>query len=432
MKSAIAFATIFLGLTLGPHEVEVLVSQDVASVEIVFGGRTLARLDGRPWKAICDLGPQLAPRSLEAIAFDSAGEEIGRAVQWLNTPRPPAQGRILLETDPETGSVIARLRSTSITQENPSQVVVQFDGKILPTSDPNLIVLPKHDPEQLHYLRVDFEFDKGLSSTVERTFGGGFADEVKSDLTAVPLQLEGRAVKPRSLPTGWLQARGEDLSVVDVVQGPVEIVLVRDQSAQRDIDYMTRRAPRGLGGGSLKGVGSLKKGYSLTVLRPYAERLERSDADLRLFRPTARLTAFDGGVFWLTAVVRAPIAPMKLQRLSDALAVAGLTVATDGHRRAVVLLLGEEQADNSQYTPQVVRAYLEQMRVPLFIWSTDGAGETPWGTAEDASSITKFERRTKELVKSLERQRIAWVRGVYLPPEITLAEGQTGIRLAGS
>ena len=38
----------------------------------------------------------------------------------------------------------------------------------------------------------------------------------------------------------------------------------------------------------------------------------------------------------------------------------------------------------------------------------------------------------KRLVKSLELQRVAWVRGVYLPPEITLAAGDSGIRLAGS
>jgi len=434
LKSAIAFATLFLGLTLGEHSVEVLVSHEVGRVEILFDGGAIATLDGPPWRAFCDLGQELAPRNLEAIAYDHAGEEIGRAKQWLNTPRPPAQGRILLDEDPVTGQVVARLRSTSVTQEVPDRVTVQFDGEPLPADDPSRIVLPPHDPEQLHYLRVSFEFDGGLSSTVEQTFGGGFSDEVRAELTAVPLQLEEPIVEPRSLPTGWLQARGEGLSVVDVVEGPVEIVLVRDQSAQVDINRMVRNRPSGLGGqASYRGVGSLKKGYSVTLLRPYAEHLQRTDTDLRLFKPTSRLTAFDGGVFWLLAVVPAPRAPLRLQRLSDALAVAGLSVSGDGHRRAVVLLVGSEQTDtNSQYSPEIVRAYLEKMRVPLFIWSTDGAGETPWGMAEDASSMSKIGRRTKQMIRELERQRIAWVRGVFLPPEISLAEGQGGIRLAGS
>ena len=38
----------------------------------------------------------------------------------------------------------------------------------------------------------------------------------------------------------------------------------------------------------------------------------------------------------------------------------------------------------------------------------------------------------RRLVKSLERQRIAWVRGVYLPDEITTSGADPAIRLAGS
>lgn len=427
MKNAVAFATLFLGLTLGPHSVELLVGHEVAAVDILFDGLPIARLDRAPWKTTCDLGAELAPRRLEAVAYDDEGEEVGRATQWLNIPRPPAQSRILLDTDPVTGRVTARLRSTSITQEAPDRVTVTFDGRTLPAQDLHHIVLPEHDPEQLHYLRVDFEFADGFNSTVERTFGGGFTDEVKTDLTAVAVEFDRGSLKNQALPAGWLEADGEDLAVVDLVQGPVEIVLVRDQSAQADIDRMIRRRP-----GDLRGVGSLRKGYALTVLRPYAERLRRRDTDLRLFRPSARITAFDGGVFWLLAVVRAPSAPRELQRLSDALAVAGLTASAGGHRRAVVLVLGPEPTDNSQYSPEIVRRYLESMRVPLYVWSTDGPRETPWGPAGDASSMTRIGRRTKEMVKSLERQRIAWVRGVFLPPEIEIADDDVGVRLAGS
>lgn len=426
MRSAIAFATLFLGLTVGPHPVEVLVGTDVASVEILLDGRSIARLDRAPWRGLCNLGLELAPRSLEAVAYDHDGEELGRTTQWLNVPRPPAQGRIFLDTDSATGRVIARFHSTSITQEVPDSVSVQFDGKLLPADGPNQIVLPDHDPDQLHYLRVDFEFAEGLNSTVEHTFGGSFTDEVGANLTAVAVQLDKSTTEPRSLPVGWLQARGEDLSIVDLVEGPVEIALVRDQSAQSDIDRMVSRERV-----DFRAVGSLKRGYSLTFLRPFAERMERSDTDLRIFK-TTRLTAFDGGVFGLMAGVRERRAPVQLQRLSDALAVAGLSVSVDGHRRAVVLVVGSEPFDNSRHSPASVRRYLEKMRVPLFVWSTAGARETLWGPAEDASSMTRIERRTKQMIKSLERQRIAWVRGVYLPPEITLAGGETGIRLAGS
>ncbi|MCZ6726756.1 MAG: hypothetical protein O7A98_05310 [Acidobacteria bacterium] len=427
MKGVVAFATLFLGLTVGPHRVELLVGRDVAAVEIRLDGRTIARLEGAPWEGDCDLGVELEPRSLEAIAYAADGTELGRTSQWLNIPRPPAQAEILFDTDPATGRVVARLRSTSITSESPEQVTVFFDGVELPADDPQRIALPAHDPQQLHYLRVDLEFAKGLVSTVERTFGGSFVDEVAAELTAVPLQLAPDANELSPGAIGWLHARGEQLAVVDVVTGPADIILIRDQSAQPDIDLMVKRRF-----GDYRVVASLKRGYSLQFLRPVAEISQRADTHLRLFRPSPLLTPHDGGVFWLLTAIRAPKVPPRMQRLSDAVAVAALAASSAGHRRAVVLLLGPDPADFSQFTPDGVRHYLETMRVPLVVWSTTGARDTPWGVAADASSMHKLERQTRRLVKSLERQRIAWVRGVYLPPEITLATGSPAVRFTGS
>ena len=102
---------------------------------------------------------------------------------------------------------------------------------------------------------------------------------------------------------------------------------------------------------------------------------------------------------------------------------AGSSATTRGLRSAV--------ACRALFSRRRVSA-LAAFAAALFVWSTVGAQPTPWGPAEDASSMTKIERQTKQMVKSLERQRIAWVRGVYLPTEITLAAGETGVRLAGS
>jgi hypothetical protein len=98
----------------------------------------------------------------------------------------------------------------------------------------------------------------------------------------------------------------------------------------------------------------------------------------------------------------------------------------------VILLLGSDPEDSSQHSPEEVRHYLEQVRVPLVVWSTEGAVDTPWGPAADVSSITRLERQTRILLKAVDRQRIAWVRGVYLPPEISLQAAGSGIRLAGT
>jgi hypothetical protein len=438
MKEVVAFATLFLGLSVGPQHVELLVRHDVAAVELQLDGEPIARVTGPAWGADIDLGMRLEPRRLQAVAFSDAGEELGRTEQWLNIQQAPARTEILLDTDPATGSVTARVRWNSLSSEQPEGVTALFDGVEIAAPDPTAIILPPHDPKQLHYLRVDLDFPDDLVATAERTFGGSFVDDVAAELTAVPLELANGAREPDPTSARWLRADGEELSVVEVVSGPADLLLVRDQGAQPDIDQMSRRrlttsGPRGYQSfAPYRAVASLKRGYSLVFLRPVPELIERSLQDMRLFGGSPTLTAKDGGMFWLLVTVRESQVPPQQQRLSDALAVAAASISSRGHRRAVILLVGDDPADHSQYSPASAVHYLEQMRVPLIVWSTTGARDTPWGPAADVSSITRLERETRLLTKAIERQRIAWVRGVYLPPEVTVAAGAPGIRLAGT
>ncbi len=424
IQDVVTFATLFLGLVVGPHEVELLVRQDVAAVEIRLNGEAIAEVVGAPWRAICDLGDELEPRRLEAVAYSASGEELGSAQQWLNLPHPPADVQLLLDLSPETGKLIAKVRWNSVEREDPISVNVSFDGVEIPTTDPRAIELPKHDPEQLHYLRIEVQFSEFIVSIVERTFGGSFTDTVSSELTAVPLRLDKGSKAPSR--SGWLQGRGEPLEVVDVVSGPAELVFVRDQSAQVAIDEMARRSS-----GSYRWVAPLNRGYAVRFLRPVAEQRSRPAVDLHLFAPRS-LSVASGGLLWLLTHVRDPRVPDPLQRLSDAVAVAGVNISAGGHRRAVVLLLGPEAADNSHHSQANVRRYLEQLRVPLVVWSTEGEVDTPWGPAANVSTMAKLERETRRVVKLLEAQRIAWVHGVFQPPEVSLGPSTVGIHLAGS
>lgn len=440
MKGVVTFATLFLGLAVGPHPIELLVGHDVAAVELLLDGAPVGRLNGLPWAAELDLGGRLEPRRLEAVAYSAAGDELGRAEQWLNIHQEPARTEVLLDTDPASGQVTARVSWNSLTSERPERVTALFDGVPIPAPDPAAIALPPHDPKQLHFLRVELAFRHDLVGTAERTFGGSFVDDVTAELTSVPLELADGVREPDPAHPGWLRARGEELSVVDVVTGPADVILVRDQGAQPALDRMAQRRPAATIGryGAAADrhpylfVAGLKRGYSVRFLRPVPERFERSLQDLRLFRPSPVLTATDGGLFWLLVSVRSPRADARQQRLSDAVAVAAASASASGNRRAVVLLVGEDPADHSQHSPQAVRHYLESMHVPLVVWSTAGAVDTPWGPAEDVSSMTRLERATKRLMGAMDRQRIAWVRGVYLPPEVSLTAAVSGIRLAGT
>jgi hypothetical protein len=109
-----------------------------------------------------------------------------------------------------------------------------------------------------------------------------------------------------------------------------------------------------------------------------------------------------------------------------------------------VLVVGEALSDEaSRFDPATVRAYLEHLRVPFFVWSTGKAHTrrvsedrlplstpTAWGPARDVSSVNRLRAAVGELRLRLADQTIAWVEGSHLPQAIELAPGAQGVELA--
>ena len=93
----VAFVTMLLGLTAGIKTIEVAVAETTARVEILLDGRAAGVLTGPPWRLEIDLGAELAPHRLVAIARDAAGGELGRAEQWINMPHEPVEAQLLLD-----------------------------------------------------------------------------------------------------------------------------------------------------------------------------------------------------------------------------------------------------------------------------------------------------------------------------------------------
>ena len=80
-------------------------------------------------------------------------------------------------------------------------------------------------------------------------------------------------------------------------------------------------------------------------------------------------------------------------------------------RRAVVLVLSK-LPDTSLYSAPVVRGYLEEVGVPLFVWSAEGPRPDlapAWGRIDDVSTPSGMETAVNRLNASLEAQRIVWV-----------------------
>ena len=92
----IAFITLFLGIATGVHTVELSASSAVARVELHVDGMKAADF-GPPFAATIDLGPEIAPRELVAVAFDATGRRLGEARQQVNRATSDAEAGFALD-----------------------------------------------------------------------------------------------------------------------------------------------------------------------------------------------------------------------------------------------------------------------------------------------------------------------------------------------
>jgi hypothetical protein len=109
-------------------------------------------------------------------------------------------------------------------------------------------------------------------------------------------------------------------------------------------------------------------------------------------------------------------------RLADAVAIAGLQAIVGSPRRVVLLILGKEEADQSQFDPAAVRGYLRALHVPLVVWASEKrpVGD-PWGASEKVDNPARLRQAGGRLVSLLAEQRVVWVEGAFLPNELTLS-----------
>jgi hypothetical protein len=461
MDGVLAFASLFLGLVSGLQDIGLLVGDEVAAVELRLDGETIGTLRGEPWTVRHDFGSWPEPHRLVAVATDAEGRELARIEQLINLPRPPAEAQVVLFEDAD-GARLARLVWDTVEAEEPIAVTAAFDDEPLEARDPTRIALPPYDPRIPHVLRAELEFPSGLVATAQATFGGTYLDRVDTRLTAVPIALGGRS---RAVGKGdeslvdqlrrAVTLGGKPAPIVAVDKGPVDLVLVRDQSAHEPLrDLLGREARslqserRSLTGRSLaQQLQDLFVPSSSTRIQftwPYEIDAGEEDTNAsarpreaetaparRVFARSGELSSQAGGLLWLLAQMRRPELPAEGQKLADALAIAGRRAASRDRRRAVLLVLGPEPIDRSVFRPEHVAHYLRSIRVPLFVWVIDP--ETPaaraWGEVAEVADVSigpRLRRAFRRLDDALEAQRIAWLEGRHLPAEIEIAGEDVG------
>ena len=456
----IAFITVLLGLVAGSQAVELTVGDGVAVVELRLDDLRVAVLRGPPWTAEIDLGSELAPHHLVAVAFDADGRETASAEQWINLPRPRSRIELLPESAPGEPPRSVRVLWQSVDGARPDAGRITFGGEPVPVTDLNRVELPPYDPDRTHLLTAELRFGYSLAHA-EIVIGGTAGEAIGSELTAFPVQLVGGRKPPAAAEmAGWFHRAGRSLRVVAVDRGPADLILVQDQSPRvltrldrlrRDLALEPHSAIS-----EKPGATGIKAGDRLRVIVPYAlpvagpgpadtdtpRRVAAPAPDRTIPRelfpisrdlatedraPTSvgvgrRLVASPrhsgllAAAFYQAPPARAP------HRLADAVAEAGRAAAAGGRPRIVILVTGPGSIDDSRFSPAAVRAYLGRLQVPVVVWSPRApANWATWGAAVDRiGGGSQLLHALRDVRTRLDRQLVVWLEGRHLPQEIEL------------
>jgi len=216
------------------------------------------------------------------------------------------------------------------------------------------------------------------------------------------------------------------LRVAAAERGGASIWIVRDDNAGETYSHLKDSSI--FGGGFAPSALALRKNDAVQFVWPRARAYGASGLPTALFPSSEGFSRSDGGFAYLLTHVANPEPAGIFPMYADAVAVAGVNAFASFARRAVVLVLGKEAQDASTHTPRAVRRYLEALRVPLFVWSLEGAGTggaappgSPWGEVVPVATRPQLRAAYSRLRESLDSQAVVWVEGRLLPQQIALA-----------
>ncbi len=425
----ITFVSLFLGLVFGTAEVEVAVADSVARVEILLDGASIAQIEEAPWRTRCDFGAELLPHHLEAVAYDSSGAEVGRASQWLNLPQPQAVATLLLLPSEPGEPRVARLSWESSVGAQPTSLEITLDGVQLSPeahADPGRIVIPAVNERQLHVLSAEMQFENGVSSRVDLTFGGTYADAVDTEITALTLLSTG-AARPPSVEDiqGWFRKGNETLQVLALEKERAEIVMVMDRPFPLFLEPGSRKKPP-------KSL-DLNSQVRFRFLFTHPEQSQGVASSFELFPISSPFSSDKGSLYYLLTNLDRPKQDRKPWTAS-AVAVGGLAAYDSRRSRAVVLVPSSTPPSGDSLTTENVEGYLAALGVPIFVWDPKLHHAPHVAEWDNVRSVDTFEELTDafdELKEHLRRQWIVWIEGRHLPQQIELSPEVEGFELLG-
>jgi hypothetical protein len=404
VTSQVVFLSLFLGLMAGPHLVELQVARGVHTVRILLENRPVAVLQQPPWRATIDFGSSIVPSELVAIGYDERGNEIVRATQLINVPRPVAEFNITLQNDADGVPKTAQFKWEHLVAAKVVSASLTVDSKPVPLDKTAIGRLPRLDMKQPHLIAGELKFEDGFITRREIVAGGELTATTDSEMTPVGVRQTGAS--PGNL-SDCFTSGGTPIRIGAVENAPALVIFVIDP------DPKVAPAVSSLKRIEARHRNSLDSGTWMRAIFPLAQRRQSTNnSTAMLFPPSDDVNAGEAGVLWfLTRPYEKFVDDAAPRQFADAVGVAGLNAITRAHRRAVVLVLSPRD-DASAHSPQSIRRYLASIGVPLFVWSATGPHaelRSAWGEIDDISSPSKLLAAVDPLRAELQSQRVAWV-----------------------
>jgi hypothetical protein len=281
-----------------------------------------------------------------------------------------------------------------------------------------------------------------MRAQVEVAFGGEYGEEVSTELTAVPLELDDtKALPPAAELETWLRIGDQPARVVAVERGPREVVLVRDDDSTATLRSLGRQTS-GTGARRTQSASRMSAGLALKdTLRLIGTHPTlvpvKGGGHTALFPQSANVNSHNSGLGWaLTNLFFRPAGEEGAELLAEAVSVAGLRAAASNRARAVILVRSTEAPPPpaGSLDASNVRGFLAALRVPLFYWIVGPTreGADAWGDGVPVRGWGGVHGAVNELVEALRPQFLVWVEGLHRPSDVTLApDAPAGLRLAG-
>ncbi|MBK9064265.1 MAG: hypothetical protein IPL89_13895 [Acidobacteria bacterium] len=383
-----------VGVVVGLLPVVVELGAPPRPASLLLDGRPACTFVSEASTCVVDLGSAPKVHVLELVRKGPAGNVVERAVRWVNRPGA-AEAEVQTRTRcPEGGGRCSvRVGWAHPERQNPKKISVALDGKRAATTrnrDVSLDVAGTRGS----ILTVDLVFPDGRRATHASVLGGRVHGD---EDTAITANLDAGACGPDGPAAAAARRRAAGENVRAAERGEAEIVVVAEPAAYGALARLVGPAhvvPKPPDRVALDDI-LRKAGFTVHVVVA-DRRLARGELQPKEPVLDAILETLDA-------------TPLRPVRLADAVASAALHVGVPGNRRLVVLVAAEGAEDSSALGAAGVRAYLDEIRVPLAVWRMQPAARPDWPEGRTIATVEDFRAALLDAKERLDCQAVVWI-----------------------